>query len=144
MGGAIYLWDVPTFRPIGEPLKGHQGYVITVAFSPHGKTLASGSDDETIILWDVTTRQPIGQPLTGHTYFVESVAFSPDGKTLASGGGDGRIILWNVDPQIWIQEMCQRVGRNFTRTEWAQYFPDQPYRVTCVQWPLAPEATPAP
>jgi hypothetical protein len=78
-------------------LTGHSYYVYSVAFSADGKTLASGSWDNTIILWDVETRQPIGQPLSGHSNVVFSVAFSPDGKTLASGSGDNTIILWDVE-----------------------------------------------
>src|SRR5262249_40076518 len=77
-------------------LAGHTNFVLSVAFSPDGKTLASGSGDKTIILWDVASRQPLGAPLTGHTDSVRSVAFSPDGKTLASGSGDKTIILWDV------------------------------------------------
>ena len=78
-------------------LDGHTASVYSVAFSPDGKTLASGSGDKTIILWDVATRsKPIGEPLTGHTDTVNSVAFSPDGKTLASGSDDDTIILWDV------------------------------------------------
>jgi hypothetical protein len=74
----------------------HTFTVSSVAFSPDGKTLASGSMDETVILWDVEKRQKIGQPLEGHTDGVDSVAFSPDGKTLASGSSDKTIILWDI------------------------------------------------
>jgi WD40 repeat protein len=70
--------------------------VNTLAFSPDGKTLASGSMDKTIILWDVASSQPLAPPLTGHTASVWSVAFSPDGQTLASGSFDTNIILWDV------------------------------------------------
>ena len=84
-------------------LWGHSSYVSSVAFSPDGTTLASGSADQTIILWDVSdVQQPhaLGQPLQGHSDRVLSVAFSPDGTTLASGSYDKTIMLWDVsDPQ---------------------------------------------
>jgi WD40 repeat protein/energy-coupling factor transporter ATP-binding protein EcfA2 len=135
----IILWDVETHQPIGQPLTGHTSFVRAVAFSPDGKTLASGSDDNTIILWDVGSRQPIGQPFIGHSDILRAVAFSPDGKTLASGSDDNTIILWEVSPEYWIEQTCQRVGRNFTRAEWNRYFANDEYRKTCEQWPLEPE-----
>ncbi len=75
-------------------LYGHQSAVYSVAFSPDGKTLASGSADKTIILWDLGTRQPIDTLSNGPA--VACLAFSPDGKTLAAGTWDRNIILWDV------------------------------------------------
>lgn len=134
----INLWDVESLQRIDRPFTGHLFAVNSVTFNPNGKILASGSDDNTIILWDVETGQAIGQPLTGHSDSVNSIAFSQDGKLLASGSADNTIILWDVDPLTWIQESCQRAGRNLTHTEWTQYFPDKEYRKTCDQWDLEP------
>ncbi|MCA2938734.1 MAG: WD40 repeat domain-containing protein, partial [Microcystis sp. M113S1] len=69
--------------------------VSSVNFSPDGKTLVSGSDDNTIKLWNVETGQEI-RTLKGHDSPVSSVNFSPDGKTLVSGSADKTIKLWNL------------------------------------------------
>ncbi len=81
---------------LGKFLRSHRGGVKSVAFSPDGQWLASGSLDNSIILWDVKTGTPIGTPWQGHSSGVMSVAFSPDGLRLASGSGDNSIILWDV------------------------------------------------
>jgi WD40 repeat protein len=84
----IKLWDVATGREV-RTLTGHTDWVNSVAFSPDGRLLASGSGDETIKLWDVATGREV-RTLTGHTDYVKSVAFSPNGKLLASGSRTGR------------------------------------------------------
>jgi WD40 repeat protein len=71
------------------------GVVTSVAFSPDGRTLATGNTDGTARLWDMASHRQIAA-LTGLTGPVSSVAFHPDGKTLAAGGADARVRLWDV------------------------------------------------
>ena len=137
----IILWDLETRQPIGQPLTGHTSSVYGLAFSPDGKTLASGSNNGEIRLWEVESHQQIGKPLFGHT---NGLAFSPDGTMLVSGRKDSSVILWQVSSKYWIEQSCQRVGRNFSRAEWERYFPNETYRKTCTQWPLEPQVTVAP
>ena len=75
---------------------GHSGTVYSVAFSPDGNTIASGSSDNTIRLWNANTGATL-KILTGYRYDVNSVAFSPDGNTIASGNSDDIIRLWDVN-----------------------------------------------
>src|SRR5262245_66239458 len=82
----VKLWDVATRQELAT-LSGHVDWVYSVAFSPDGKTLASGSRDQTVKLWDVATCQELAT-LSGHTSLVGSVGFSPDGKNHAYGRGD--------------------------------------------------------
>ncbi len=65
-------------------LQGHNLSVNSVAFSPDGKYLASGSSDNTVKLWSIESHKEV-TTLQGHDSTVLSVAFSPDGKYLASG-----------------------------------------------------------
>ncbi|MYC77370.1 hypothetical protein F4X10_16525 [Candidatus Poribacteria bacterium] len=76
-------------------LEGHTHYVLAVAFSPDGRTLASGSRNGKIRLWDTDTGEH-KLTLEGHTDGVTCLAFSPDGHTLASGSWDDTIRLWDA------------------------------------------------
>ena len=71
--------------------------VYTVAFSPNGRVLVSGGDDNAVTLWNVTGRNQI-KAFMDHKDWVKSVAFSPDGKILASASYDGSIRLRELSP----------------------------------------------
>jgi len=91
----IKLWEVSTGKAL-LTLKGHRGWVESVAFSPDGLMLASGSYDHTIKLWEVSTGALL-HTLTGHSDAVYSIAFQPwqDG-ILASGSEDSTVKWWDV------------------------------------------------
>jgi RNA polymerase sigma factor (sigma-70 family) len=88
----VHLVDVASGREL-RLLRGHADSVLAVAFSPDGKTLASGSRE--IRLWDPTTGRERLR-LAGHEDGVLEVAFFPDGKTLASVGVNDAVRLWDV------------------------------------------------
>lgn len=87
---------------LSSVLSAHSQPVYAVAFSPDGRTLATGAGDRTIRLWslaDPAHPVPLGRPLTGHTDWVYWLQFSPDGHTLASASRDRTARLWDVhDP----------------------------------------------
>jgi hypothetical protein len=82
------LWIIRTFE-------GHLDYVMSVAFSPDGRYIVSGSGDTTLKLWEIESGGLI-HSFEWHRGFVISVAFSPDGKYIVSGLSGGILKLWGL------------------------------------------------
>ncbi len=107
-----YLWRLcHSFQSVQ-----HTNVVSSLAFSPDGKMLATGSWDYTVKLWDVVTGQELhtfegrGNKVLAPAYSrVQAVAFSPDGKTLATGGEDYTVKLWRAatDKDVLVQRRKQ-------------------------------------
>ena len=93
--GEIKIWDANTGECL-KTLEGHSKTVESVAYSPDGRRIVSGSDDKTIKIWDANTGECL-KTLEGHLGFVCSVAYSPDGTKIICGSGDNTIKIWDAN-----------------------------------------------
>ena len=85
----------PRLETILYIYKGHHAYVQTLAWSPDGKRIASGSGDKTVQVWDALTGGHAFN-YSDHAGVVWAVAWSPDGKSIASGGVDNTVQVWDA------------------------------------------------
>ena len=82
-----------------NPFGGHADQITSLAFSPNGERLVSGSADTTLRLWNLRVK-PIGQPFKGHLGEVKSTAFSPDSQYIVSGSADKTVGLWDINGNL--------------------------------------------
>jgi len=100
-------------------IPGHGEAVISVAFSPDGEYMASGSGDTTVRFWDVKTETP-HYTCVGHKHWILAIAWSPNGKMLASGCKNSEIRLWNP-------ETGQQVGKTLVgHKQWITWLAWEP------------------
>lgn len=116
------LFKVRAVTRCTSTIEGHAEAVISVAFSPDGRYLASGSGDTTVRFWDVTTETPY-HTCKGHKHWVLCIAWSPDGRRLASGCKNSQIIVWN--PETGKQEGKVLTGHK----QWITWLAWQPFHL---------------
>ena len=161
--GIIRFWDTRTFEQFESRLNMGEGNdVWDFEFSPGGSLVAGSTYgyNDSVKLFEFGTFTEIGLPLKESIYLVENflrersmklitfdgfdstvedVEFSPDGQWLASAAGN-YVAFWNIDPNYWAEKACQVAGRNLTLQEWQTYFGNEPYQITCSQWPVDEDA----
>ena len=134
--GRLYQFDMAT----GEMSVGRSRNITSLygtATSPDGNMIAAAHPfTSSIALFDGQSLRPIGRPIAaGALEGYEFMTFDPDGDLIA----DARfgVNRWEMDPDEWQRIACLAAGRNLSRAEWADYLADEPYRVTCPEWPPA-------
>src|SRR5713226_6072312 len=117
----LAFWTAPAGEKTGSPivtLKGHKEEIYSVAFTPDGKFLATGSFDNTIKLCDVAAAKEIRTfgGAAGHKDMVLSVAISPNGQLLASGSGgrgaDNSLKVWDIPSDSPLRTLTDNDGIN--------------------------------
>jgi WD40 repeat protein len=121
---SIHLWDVARVKKLGQCL-GHENNLVTLIFSPDGKSLVSSAADLTVCCWEPTTgKQRWKFQGTGANISTAALCYSPDGKTLAAGGWNGYVYL--LDAITGKERDASRSTRN-ERDGWVNtlaYHPD--------------------
>jgi len=100
MDRTIEVWDAQTGARV-MTLRGHDAEIWSVAFSPNGKRIVSGSKDRTVRIWDAasgTQLLTVRQPRRRDGWTLPAARFSPDGKTIAVGGFGGVMLLESQAP----------------------------------------------
>ena len=109
--GEVRLWNVADGKLI-RTFEGHKDALYSVAISPDGKTLATGSYDQKVKLWELATGKEL-QTLSAHNGAIFDLAFRPDGKILASASGDRTVKLWNVATGKRVETLSQPLKEQY-------------------------------
>jgi WD40 repeat protein/serine/threonine protein kinase len=97
-------FDLVLFEEI-RSTAAHRDWIHAVAFSPDGKTLATGGNDQTVKLWSAADGREIVS-FQGHSQWVLALAFSPDGGQLVTASNDKTVRLWDVGSGKEVQAMA--------------------------------------
>jgi WD40 repeat protein len=150
----LRVWELNNLQANPGILRGHESTIYEIAFSPNSHWLASGILDNldeggssAVRLWNMENLSAAPVILRFQRVIDDevSITFNPDGQFVITGTNPIRI--WRLSNQSLLEVGCQIAGRNFTRAEWTQYFPNESYptdpqKATCPQWPLANGAAP--
>ncbi|CAE6368840.1 unnamed protein product [Rhizoctonia solani] len=107
----IVVWDVKSGNVVFVSPEGH---VKSVAYSPSGALIVSGSEDNSLVVRDANTGRKVLGPLYGHSGPIEFISFSHDNTRIVSSSADRRIKIWNAQSGRWYLR-CHRVTREISK-----------------------------
>jgi WD40 repeat protein len=128
--GQVFFVDPARRAVVGDRLAAQGAQLLAVAPSPDGARIAAVGWDGALRLWDRASGRALGPPLDAHGDYTRGIAWL-DNEHLLTGSGGGSLIAWHLSPSSWVERACELAGRDLTRSEWARYLPDQPFRRTC-------------
>jgi WD40 repeat protein len=142
----IYFYELEASRFRGEPAvhtvkPGSVNDIRLLAYSPDGRLFVSVDRGGKLILWDTSVYLPVAEMETPFEVgWFSSLRFSEDSTRLFIRQQDGdpeandvplSELEWIVSPDAWAEIICERAGRNLTRSEWDQYVQGETYHASC-------------
>ncbi|KAG8791608.1 hypothetical protein FRC12_008670 [Ceratobasidium sp. 428] len=125
----IRIWSGYSSQTLGQGLDCHIGELDSVAFSPNGAHVASGSKG--VCIWNARTGELIRKLLGGHIDPITSVRYSPSGLHLVSGSHDQTVCIWDLlDGQLVTQ-----LDDSYGSIAWVSYSPDGAQVLACSDSP---------
>ena len=112
--GEVKVFDVHTWKPVGDFKSPHSDTVLGVCFSPDSKKLATCGADKFVKVWEIPSAKFL-KSFEGHTHHVLDVGWKPDGKLLASCGADNAIKIWDYAKGEQVRTMQNAHSKQITR-----------------------------
>ena len=143
-GPVVKVWKVERPDVVSAVLRGHQGSIRSIRFTPDGRKLLAVAKDGTGRSWNLTggDAEPIVltmnalfdssdwrlSPLEGEATPIGEVYPTPAGRALTVDHSGTSILLWDLELDELLRQAEQTTGRNLTLDEWRRFFPGLPYR----------------
>jgi WD40 repeat protein len=131
--GVVSVVDTDTGSPLALHINPSSSEVFSLEFSQNGRMLAGGNRAGDMLLWSAESDyQELGRLNIGSSGTLYSMAFDLDGLHLYTGGESGDIYKWAISPDLWIEIICERVGRDLSLEEWRTFFFNENVEPTCI------------
>jgi WD40 repeat protein len=128
--GEVFVLDLETGAPVRPPVAGHDGVILTLAYSADGRHLLSSGIDYGVAVWEGTTGRLVSRLVAPEPQITSAFGADADSVVISPEFG-GPVYAWDTSVQSAVDFACRAAGRDFTEAEWRQQFGSRPYEPTC-------------